>query len=377
MIMPQEFYTISLISVIAAISFSSLFASNLIDIQDYSQNALKIFRLYFIFGFLGWLFFGLIEFSNIDISLSWLAIAYMLAASMLLFMILGRVEINITTIVWVFSHIIFIIMELTVKTLEAELWIFTTYVLISMTVLSYIVLNHNKHVQNIGFTIISLALYIPLALAVGQAYLLLNQYSLDIVIGLGILGAASSYSLVGLGFLTKMLVMERDLYELQAHKDELTDIYNRRGLNNSLDYIVSDSMKESTSVSAIACDIDFFKKINDTYGHDIGDIALKEFAQLLKTMIRGNDLLARIGGEEFFIVLPKTDLNGAKILAEKIRKKTEDMIIQAAGESVKITASFGVTHQKKEINMNVLFKMTDEALYKAKTGGRNQVYVNQ
>ena len=100
MIMPQEFYTISLISVIAVISFSSLFASNLIDIKDYSQNALKIFRFYFIFGFLGWLFFGLIEFSNIDISLSWLAIAYMLAASMLLFMILGRVEINIKTIVW-------------------------------------------------------------------------------------------------------------------------------------------------------------------------------------------------------------------------------------------------------------------------------------
>lgn len=376
MIMPQELYTFSLISVIAVISFSSLFASSLIEIKDYSKIALRIFRLYFIFGFLGWVFFGLLEFTNIDIRLSRLAIAYFLAVFMLFFMILGKVELNNKSVLWIVSHIIFIAMELATKTLEAEVWIFTIYVLINMSILSYIAKKQMTYTKNIGFNIISLAVYIPLGLAIGQAFLLLNQSNLDLIVGLGMLGAATSFSLVGVGFLTVMLLMERDSYELQANNDVLTGIFNRRGLNCALENVVPDSLRNSTSLSVIACDIDFFKKINDSYGHDIGDVVLKEFALILKATIRDNDLLARIGGEEFIMVLPKTDINGAKQLAEKLRNKIEDMVIQTTGESVRLTASFGVAQQRNVINMSELLTAADKALYKAKTGGRNQVCIS-
>jgi len=376
MIMPQEFYTISLISVIAVISFSTLFASHLVGINDYSRSALTVFHLYFISGFLGWVLFGLVEFSDYPISLSWLAIAYITAASMLFFMILGRVEVNSKTVLWIISHILFIAMELAANTLETELWIFTIYILINITILSFIALKRNKKLNNIGFNIISLALYIPLGLGLAQAYMLLNQYNLDIIVGLGILGAATSYSLVGLGFFTMMLVLERNSYELQAHKDELTGIYNRRGLNCALEYIVQESLRDCSSLSAIACDIDLFKKINDTHGHDTGDIVLKEFAQMLKNSIRGSDLLARTGGEEFILILPKSDLNSTKVFAERLRIKTEKMIVQATNIHVKLTACFGVATQTELIKIDELLKNADKALYDAKSRGRNQVCIS-
>jgi len=375
--MPQEFYTISLISVIGLISFSTLYASRLVGIRGYSQSAITVFHLYFIFGFLGWLLFGLAEFSDLYISLSWLATAYFLASFMLLFMIIGRVDINKSSVLWSFSHVLFIVMVITAQTLESELWVFTFYVLIHLGILSYVAKTRIKALKNVGFNIISLALYIPLSLAAVQAYMLLNQYSLGNAIGLGILGAAASYSLVGLGFLTMMLVSERDSYELQANKDELTDVYNRRGLNSALEYVVAESLREQTSLSAIVCDIDFFKKINDTHGHDVGDIVLKEFSTMLKASLRASDLLARTGGEEFVLILPKADLTSAKMVAEKLRKNTENMVIQIPGSSVNLTASFGVANQIEKINIDNLIKSADKAVYEAKALGRNRVSFTQ
>jgi diguanylate cyclase (GGDEF)-like protein len=372
-VMPQLFYTGSLIAVLAVISISVLIASHSLGIKNNAPTALRLFQLYFIGGFSGWLFFGLIEFAHLSISLSWLAIAYFCAASLLLFILQEKIKVNIGSILWVLSHLVFIILELFAETIEAQLWIFTIYVLIHMSVLSLVALKCKKCGKNVGFNIITLAIILPLISSFVQIYILIYQYDINIVSGLGISGAATSYSLVALGFMTMMLVTERDSFQAQAHKDALTGLYNRRGLDIALEHLVAASKRNSSQISAIVCDIDFFKKINDTYGHDIGDIVLQQFSKILKDIPRTSDLSARLGGEEFILILPKTDQNGAIKLAERIRKQIEDLIISIPNGTVRLTASFGVSSHLQNINIDSLIKAADKALYEAKSSGRNKV----
>ena len=373
--MPQEFYAGSLISAIAVISISVLISTHLIGSKNNSPRALRSFQLYFVGGFAGWLFFGLIELANLSISLSWLAIAYFSGASLLLFILTDEVKVNVGSALWVCSHLIFIILEVVSESLEVQLKIFTVYVLIHMSILSYVGFKCHKHSQNIGHKIIVLAVLIPMILGFIQVYYLYYEPDVDTVIGLGITGAATSYSLVALGFMTMMLIRERDSFAAQAHKDPLTELYNRRGLDVALEYLVAASQREPTQISAIVCDIDYFKKINDSYGHDIGDLVLKAFAEILKTLPRASDLAARLGGEEFVLVLPKTDLNEADQIAERLRKEVENMEVTITNDIVKLTASFGVACQHQGYNIDSLIKASDQALYEAKSSGRNRVCI--
>jgi diguanylate cyclase (GGDEF)-like protein len=187
-----------------------------------------------------------------------------------------------------------------------------------------------------------MAVIIPLFIGVSQMYLLLIQHDLDVNVGLGITSAAASYSLVALGFMTMMLVNERDSYALQAHSDTLTGLYNRRGLDNLLEHVVAECQWNSRNLSVVICDIDFFKKVNDSYGHDAGDVVLKHFAGLLKNTARGGDIVARLGGEEFVICLPDPDLNESRQFAERTRNLIENMEVSTKNTNIKVTASFGV-----------------------------------
>ena len=114
-------------------------------------------------------------------------------------------------------------------------------------------------------------------------------------------------------------------------------------------------------------DIDHFKKVNDTYGHEFGDYVLKEFANVVKQNIRNSDIFARIGGEEFILILPHTSYESALKVAEKLRKAIEKHDFKGK----KITASFGVSEFEGDLQMAI--EIADEALYEAKRNGRNQV----
>ena len=145
----------------------------------------------------------------------------------------------------------------------------------------------------------------------------------------------------------------------EAQIDELTQILNRRGFDNEV--------KNLKIGSIIFMDIDKFKDINDTYGHDFGDYVLKEFARIIKKNIRSSDVFARIGGEEFIIILPETSYIHAFKVAEKLKKAIESHDFQG----VKVTASFGVSEFESDLEQAI--KRADEALYEAKNSGRNQV----
>jgi diguanylate cyclase (GGDEF)-like protein len=155
----------------------------------------------------------------------------------------------------------------------------------------------------------------------------------------------------------------------EAHSDPMTDLLNRRGLDSVLRYW----QMGQKSFAVIALDIDRFKRINDTYGHDIGDNVIRYLSQLIRTSSRDSDILCRSGGEEFLILLPETSLDVALSIAERLRLRMEESTIPVVGN---ITISLGVALWEPGANDTSIertFKLADEALYQAKQEGRNRV----
>ena len=152
--------------------------------------------------------------------------------------------------------------------------------------------------------------------------------------------------------------------------DELTQIGNRRHFNLHFESEVSRSKRYENHLSLIMCDIDFFKDVNDKYGHDKGDEVLVNYAQLISSHLRNEDIFCRVGGEEFTILLPNTGKDNAQKLAEKLR-----IVIEQYKISLAITMSFGVVELSMDENAGELYKRADEALYQAKKSGRNRVVV--
>lgn len=156
---------------------------------------------------------------------------------------------------------------------------------------------------------------------------------------------------------------------LKATTDPLTGVPNREHLNTHLGKVFG----KVAPLSLVMADIDHFKKINDTYGHDAGDVVLKKFAQLVRGSIRPSDYLFRYGGEEFIIVA-NTDLKETAEIIERVRKEVANSPINInETDTVNITASFGVAGYRPGDTQENLLKRADEALYRAKQGGRNRV----
>jgi two-component system cell cycle response regulator len=161
-----------------------------------------------------------------------------------------------------------------------------------------------------------------------------------------------------------------------AGTDPLTGLYNRRYFDSHLERLVEHLGATGKPLSLLMLDIDFFKKVNDEHGHDVGDKVLKEFAARVATSLRGIDLVARYGGEEFMVVMPDTDFETAQRLAERLRAQIADAPFGIAGEdsTVAVTTSIGIAISGgAEDNAGALVKRADESLYAAKQGGRNRV----
>ena len=175
--------------------------------------------------------------------------------------------------------------------------------------------------------------------------------------------------------LSELEEKNRELQEL-AYYDPLTGLPNRRFFFEHASLIFEEVKRHEKPLSLLAMDIDHFKKINDTYGHDVGDVVLKTFAGLLRGMVRQSDICARLGGEEFVVLLPNTDLEGAKVLAERIRTAVAKNPVEHDSTVIVFTVSIGVSQYRKGMqNIYELIKEADIALYRAKEGGRNRVEV--
>ncbi|MFH7767002.1 diguanylate cyclase [Acinetobacter sp. BSP-28] len=171
----------------------------------------------------------------------------------------------------------------------------------------------------------------------------------------------------------------RELYKKVLHlanHDSLTNTINRRHLFEKGEQYLSEA--KSHSVSLILLDLDHFKKMNDQYGHHIGDLVLKHFSQLVEDNIRSNELFARIGGEEFLILMMNTSLQETQAIAERIRIKTELTPMQLPeGDLLFITTSIGIAYQSlpTELSLQHIINQADHALYRSKALGRNQITI--
>lgn len=161
----------------------------------------------------------------------------------------------------------------------------------------------------------------------------------------------------------------------QSITDSLTGLHNRRYLESHLRTLVTQSLQHGRALSVLIADIDHFKLVNDTHGHDAGDAVLREFSERFRRNTRGIDLAGRLGGEEFVIIMPDTEIARARQVAERLRAcmAADEFSIQG-GKRIRVTASVGLaTLEKPDDTSETLLKRADRALYTAKRAGRNRV----
>ena len=175
--------------------------------------------------------------------------------------------------------------------------------------------------------------------------------------------------------LQDLLKAQRGMMEEMATRDPLTSLANLRSFKLSLEDESSRSLRYGEPMSLLMADPDSFKVVNDTYGHPCGDSVLKETAQIMLDVMRKVDLVSRYGGEEFVVIMPHTNMDGALKAAERVRSAIEGNHFNGLPEAGALTVSIGVTTlvEGAQADMDVLIKMADEALYKAKVNGRNRV----
>jgi diguanylate cyclase (GGDEF)-like protein len=174
--------------------------------------------------------------------------------------------------------------------------------------------------------------------------------------------------------MTKLAEYEHRLL-IESITDPLTGLLNRRRFTELSSHEVTRSRRHRLVFSVLMLDIDHFKRINDTYGHPVGDLAIKALAEVCTNALRPHDLLARYGGEEFVLTLPQTDSEGAHIVAERIRTVTEALQVPSEQGPVRFTVSIGISTYQSGLPFERIVQRADEALYEAKQSGRNRVVI--
>lgn len=174
---------------------------------------------------------------------------------------------------------------------------------------------------------------------------------------------------------TKELEEAKNQLDIMSRTDELTGLPNRRDLREKIQQEAHRAVRMRRDFSFIFIDIDKFKKINDTYGHNCGDVVLKSVAATIRQLLRKYDFVARWGGEEFLVMLPETPLEGATVVAERFRKTVEDLEITYGELTIPVTITVGVALYDARLGVDRSIQLADQALYKGKENGRNQVVV--
>jgi diguanylate cyclase (GGDEF)-like protein len=160
---------------------------------------------------------------------------------------------------------------------------------------------------------------------------------------------------------------------IRALTDELTGLYTRRAMVEMVPSVKEAAERARRAVCALVIDIDHFKKVNDTHGHAVGDLAIRQVADVLKLLVRSDALAVRYGGEEFVVVLPVDGRDGGERVADRLRAQVAATIIQTDSQALRITISVGVGYWRREETLEELLKRADAALYVAKHNGRNRV----
>ncbi len=368
-----NFYIYGLYALIGSVIFAVVIVLYLFKVDKVAGISNSLFRTYFLMGVIGWGGNILRDAGILNVDLQYSATAYITVTCILLLSLFESFRRVKSAFYLILIHIIFIILLFLFPEYFKLFITFSIYGLIFYSIIFVGLAKMASQTKNVGYAFIAFASLIICVTSILQIYIVVIKQNYEIAYGLSVTQSAIGFALVGLGYMTILLFDKQKQLTALALNDPLTGLLNRRGMDYKISVTLTSSERLNKCISAIAIDIDFFKKINDTYGHDAGDMVLIKIAELVANQARASDVTCRFGGEEFVVILPDTENKLALSIAERIRKNIENLNIHYEDAIVSLTSSFGVSTHCGKIDMDYLLKDADKALYSAKASGRNKV----
>jgi len=369
-----NFYIYGLYALIGCVIIAVIIVLYSFKVDKVAGISNWLFRTYFLMGVIGWAGNILRDAGLLKVDLEYSATAYIIVTCVLLLSLFESFRRLNNAFLLILIHVIFIVYCFLYPEYSKLFTIFSIYGLIFYSIIFLGLAKRTLKTNNIGYAFIAFASFIIVFTSLFQIYVVKIHQNYEIAYGLAVTQSAIGFALVGLGFMTTLLFDKQKQLTLLALNDPLTGLLNRRGMDYKLSVSLTSSELLNKCISAIAIDIDYFKKINDTYGHDAGDAVLIKIGELLSSHARASDVSSRLGGEEFVVVLPDTENDLALGIAERIRKEIELLTIRYEDFIISLTSSFGVSTHCGKIDIDYLLKDADKALYSAKATGRNKVF---
>jgi diguanylate cyclase (GGDEF)-like protein len=373
--LPTTIYIYSLLLVINLSMAAFLLVVMVLSRFRAPTTSIKIFRLYFLVGCAGWITEGLRILGILKTYNQQIGIGYVLTGLLLLLAVAEGFMNRASTLALVLLHGLAIYLLLDSEQLSSKLFVVSVYALSIYGLISFLSLRRGLRSSNIGYLIIGFTSFGVFASAIYQLYAMVILGDAISAYTAVFMSSSIGFVLIGIGFLTSILIVEHQNLSALALNDPLTGLCNRRGLHRAIPSLIDAAMRKKECISLVTIDIDHFKRINDTYGHNEGDKVLKHVATSMKGFARSSDVLCRLGGEEFLLVLSNTRPDAAVAIAERCRKGVEKLMLICGGQPVSVTISLGVATQCDNLNFNRLIKDADAAMYQAKSEGRNRVAV--
>jgi len=341
------------------------------DVGNHSPG-LGLYAVYFMAALLGWIAFALQQGSAIPMVIDIPSVASILN-SYILFMAAGqragftrgRVVLGIICLVACLS--VFFLkprMMFGVQVASAAFFFLATGVLCGWRC---------GKKDNVGDGIIAAAALIMVVGVSSALYLWLVQGNFALAQAVTFGSYSSAYVLVAMGFMASMLIEYHQNLSHLATTDPLTQLLNRRGLENALHVTLAEASRAQSPTAAVMTGIDHCKEVNGNFGNDAGDQVIRLVAKCLQRMSRASDVVARTGGDEFLLILPHTDLDGARMLAERIRLDIAERPLVVNQQRIPVTVSLGVAGAVGETELDKLSHEASRAMHLAKRGGRNRV----
>ncbi len=353
----------------------SLFVYAIFSLRKVGTVAINtsVYYLYFVTGVAGWVFLWLTQNLTDNIFLSINAPAFYFSSILLFFATSNAHWRSASGFYAILLYIVAALLTLFFQDELTQLTVASLFTVIIYVSIAIICLKRERRSHNKGDGIIGIAAVIEALCGFIALLLLINQRDASNALGVLFIASSAGFIVVGIGFMTTIMISEHRKLALLSTRDPLTELFNRRGLDQSLALIVPSLKRNKQPLSAIAIDIDHFKALNDQYGHDGGDVVLIRIAQLMQSLARASDACCRLGGEEFIVLLPNTEHQEALAIAERLRAEIATLTVEFDKHIISFTASFGVATQYDDLQYEQLFKQADKALYMAKESGRNLV----
>jgi len=365
------FFVFLLITVVTC----SIIATRLMR-SSFNNRSIYLFNLFFYLGVIGFAWLWIQDLLDLTPSFRSGVVIYMISMTLLQLSIYNHDEPSRFNKIIIAHGAIFSVFALLTQNINQLALVEACFTLSVLPALIYYTTKRAVCEKNIGNTVLSMAQCILLLVPISQLSIITHEHNLATLYSLTVIAHATVFVMTGLGLITTLLVDEKKRYLELSLKDPLTGLYNRRGLQFIIEQQQLFSPSQTSSLFACVVDIDYFKRINDSYGHDGGDLVLEVFSDLMKHHLKKEDLCCRLGGEEFLLLFFATDTNSATQFLEGLRKTIETSQIAYQEHRISVTASFGLTNWQSNDSFESLVNRADKAVYEAKDNGRNQIKIN-